>query len=97
MRIDVDLVKVQKEREDKEESKRSGCCLGEADHCGYAEQLQPTNISIKPAVLSQSLTNGTLGRTEMEAGSGGKIKLLYVSSWLLFHLHWNKCNKLFIK
>lgn len=53
-----------KRKEEKEESKRNGCHLGKVDHCGYAEQLQPTNISIKPAALSQSLTNGTLGRTE---------------------------------
>lgn len=39
--------------------------LGEVNHCGYAEQLQLTNISIKLAALSQNLTNGTLGRKEV--------------------------------
>ena len=80
MRMEVDLVKVQKEREDKEENKRNGCRLGEVDHCGYTEQLQPTNISIKPAVLSQSLTNGTLGRTEI--GGGEKKR----QNCYMFHL-----------
>ena len=57
-----------------EKTKRSnGCHLGEVDHCGFAEQLQPTNISIKPAALSQSLTNDTPGRGEVE-GRRGKEK-----------------------
>lgn len=67
---EVDLVPVWKEMEEGK-STRNGCRLGEVDHCGDAEQLQPTNISIKPAVLSQSHTNGTLGRKEV---LGGKKK-----------------------
>jgi len=46
----------------RKKSTRNGCHLVEVDHCGDAEQFQPTNISIKPAVLSQSHMNGTLGR-----------------------------------
>ena len=58
--------------------------MGEVDHCGSAEQLQATDISIKPAALSQSLTNDTPGRKEVEGEKEEERKLLRVSSWLFF-------------
>lgn len=61
---EVDLVEVWKEIEEERSTGNRGH-LGEVNHCGSAQPVQPPNISIKPAALSQSHRNGTLGRKEV--------------------------------